>query len=272
MSSWDSKNWTGSVARARNLVQLIVASGLVLATRAPAQVPVGDTSRKTLDTSLRKPAIDPTLLKPGSFVYDMSLERDASTTPLGSRTVSVSTTSYAGSPAWLLLETRIGDRIAATDSLFVDPALHPMHWSAMLGQARLAAEFRSDSAYGATSGPPGRRSIVMAVPPRTVVSGAMLESILRIAPIQIGWEDTVATLSVSLTGASVSPTRMYVVSEDRVRVPAGTFDCWVVAVQSDGSKGLYWITKQDPIVVRSTLDVPALGGAQLVSALTRIAR
>jgi len=261
------------VDRARKSVLLIAAGAVALATGVAAQVPVGDTSRRSpLHTSINRPPIDPTLLKSGSFVYDMSLERDASTTPLGTRTISATTTSYAGSPAWLLLETRIGDRISATDSLLVDPSLHPLHWTAMLGQARLAAEFRGDSAYGATSGPPGRRSVVMAVPPRTIVSGAMLETILRIAPIQIGWEDTVATLSVSLTGASVAPTRMYVVSEDRVRVPAGTFDCWVVAVQSEGSKGLYWITKQDPIVVRSTLDVPALGGAQLVSALSRIAR
>lgn len=252
----------------------IAAITMALAVQGSAQVPVVDTSQRKppLDTSQRKPTIDPTQLKQGAFVYDMSLERDASTTPLGSRTVSVSTTTYAGSPAWLMLETRVGDRIAATDSLFVDPSIHPQHWSATLGQARLAVEFRGDSAYGATSGPPGRRSVVMVVPPRTIVSGAMLESMLRIEPIQVGWEDTVATLSVSLTGASVSPTRMYVVSEDRVNVPAGTFDCWVVAVQSEGSKGLYWITKRDAIVVRSTLDVPALGGAQLVSALTRIAR
>ncbi|HWJ14882.1 MAG TPA: hypothetical protein VNS10_14185 [Gemmatimonadaceae bacterium] len=260
------------MARAHRRLAVAASIATLLAGHGVAQVPVGDTSRKPpVDTS-RKSSIDPTLLKPASFVYDMSLERDASTTPLGTRTVSVATTPYAGSPAWLMLETRVGERIAATDSLFVDPSLHPLHWTAILGQARLAAEFRGDSAYGATSGPPGRRQIVMTVPPRTMVSGAMLESILRIAPIQVGWEDTVATLSVSLTGASVSPTRMYVVGEDRVVVPAGTFDCWVVAVQSEGSKGLYWVTKRDPIIVRSTLDVPALGGAQLVSALTRIAR
>ena len=256
-----------------NRAALAAALAVLLAVHGGAQVPVGDTSRKSpLDTLQRRSAIDPTLLKPGTFVYDMSLERDASTTPLGSRTISVATAPYAGAPAWLLLETRVGERIGATDSLFVDLSLRPLHWSAVIGQARVAAEFRADSAYGATSGPPGRRSIVMAVPPRTIVSGAMLESMLRIAPIQLGWEDTVATLSVSLTGASLSPTRMYVVSEDRVIVPAGTFDCWVVAAQSEGSKGLYWVTKRDPIVVRSTLDVPALGGAQLVSALTRIAR
>ena len=261
------------MARASRHLTLAASIATLLAGRGVAQVPVGDTSRKPpIDTTQRRLSIDPLLLKAGAFVYDMSLERDASTTPLGSRTMSAATVPYAGSPAWLLLETRVGDRIAATDSLFVDPSLHPLHWTALLGQARLAAEFRGDSAYGATSGPPGRRSIVMVVPPRTIVSGAMLESILRIAPIQVGWEDTVATLSVSLTGASVSPTRMYVVGEDRVVVPAGTFDCWVVAVQSEGSKGLYWVTKRDPIVVRSTLDVPALGGAQLVSALSRIAR
>ena len=261
------------MGRARRRFALVASIATLVAGHGLAQVPVGDTSRKSPpDSSQRKQGIDPRLLTPGAFVYDMSLERDASTTPLGSRTVSVAAAPYAGAPAWLLLETRIGDRIAASDSLFVDPSLHPQHWSAMLGQARLAAEFRGDSAYGATSGPTGRRSIVMAVPARTIVSGAMLETILRIAPIQVGWEDTVATLTVSLTGASVSPTRIYVVGEDRVSVPAGTFDCWVVAAQSEGSKGLYWVTKRDPIVVRSTLDVPALGGAQLVSALTRIAR
>jgi hypothetical protein len=32
------------------------------------------------------------------------------------------------------------------------------------------------------------------------------------------------------------------------------------------------VTKRDPIVVRSSLDVPTMGGAQLVSTLMRIAR
>ena len=70
----------------------------------------------------------------------------------------------------------------------------------------------------------------------------------------------------------VLPTRIAVIGEDRVRVPAGTFDCWVVAVHADQTKGLYWVTKSDPIVVRSTLDVPMMGGAQMVSALARIAK
>ena len=57
-----------------------------------------------------------------------------------------------------------------------------------------------------------------------------------------------------------------------ISVPAGTYDCWVVAVHADVGRGMYWVTKTDPIVVRSVLDVPAMGGAQLVSALTRVVR
>jgi len=55
-------------------------------------------------------------------------------------------------------------------------------------------------------------------------------------------------------------------------VPAVTYDCWVVAVHADVGRGMYWVTKTDPIVVRSVLDVPAMGGAQLVSALTKVVR
>ena len=72
-----------------------------------------------------------------------------------------------------------------------------------------------------------------------------------------------------MTKTAVIPTRLTVIGEVRVRVPAGTFDCWVVAVHADAARGLYWVTKQDPQIVRSALDVPSLGGAQLVSALTR---
>jgi len=97
----------------------------------------------------------------------------------------------------------------------------------------------------------------------------MLETALRLLPLQTGWEDSTTALSITLSATGIIPTRFTVIGEDRVRVPAGTFDCWVVAVHADAARGLYWVTKRDPEIVRSALDVPALGGAQLVSALTR---
>jgi hypothetical protein len=101
----------------------------------------------------------------------------------------------------------------------------------------------------------------------------MLETVLRLLPLSSTWEDSAATLTGEGTNVVALPARLSVIGEDRVRLPAGTFDCWVVAMHAgDQARGLYWVTKRDPIVVRTALDVPSMGGAQLVSALTRIGR
>jgi hypothetical protein len=182
--------------------------------------------------------------------------------------------SYAGTPAFLLLETRADPVLPYTDSLFVETAtLHPIHWGSTIGRARLSIEFRGDTAYGGTSAPAGRRSIVASMPAGTLVSGAMLEAALRLLPLQSGWEDSASTLSVTLNGATALPTRIAVIGEDRVRVPAGQFDCWVVSVRAgENARGMYWITKRDPMIVRSSIDIPTMNGAQYVSSLIRFSR
>ncbi|HEV8498509.1 MAG TPA: hypothetical protein VGQ56_16655 [Gemmatimonadaceae bacterium] len=243
---------------------LLAFAASAIAIPIVAQVPVTDT------TTPRRFHLDATALRPGQFVYETSLERNSTTTVLGARTVTVARTTYNAAPAWLLLETRSGDGIPTTDSLLTDlTALHPLHWSSTQGLSRLAAEFRGDTVFGATAAPSSRRSIVAVVPSGTMVSSAMLETALRLLPLQTGWEDSTTALSITLSATGIIPTRFTVIGEDRVRVPAGTFDCWVVAVHADAARGLYWVTKRDPEIVRSALDVPALGGAQLVSALTR---
>jgi hypothetical protein len=267
MSSSGWINWITSVARARSVLAGVFSGVIALcsATLVGAQSVSGDVAFGRL-------RIDASALRAGQFVYQTTLEREASTTILGTRTVTVSQATYAGSPVWLLLEARTGNRMGAVDSLFTDLlTLRPLHWSASQGESRLVAEFRSDTAFGGTSALfGGRRSIIAPVASGTLVNGAMLETALRLTPLQTAWEDSATTLSVTLSGLSVLPTRISVIGEDQIRVPAGTFDCWVVSVHAgEQARGLYWISKRDPIVVRSTLDVPMLGGAQLVSALTR---
>ena len=134
-------------------------------------------------------------------------------------------------------------------------------------------EFRGDTAFGATSIPGGRRSIVASVPSGSLINAAMLETVLRLLPLQTAWEDSAAVLTVSANGNALLPARLSVIGDDRVRVPAGTFDCWVVSVRAgDLTRGMYWVTKSDPMIVRSALDVPGLNGAQYVSALARLVR
>ena len=254
---------------ARRRFACAVASTLValcVSTTATAQT-------VTPDAIVRRPRFDPVALRPGQFVYQTTLERDAGTTILGTRTVTTSIANYVGTPAWLLLETRSGDATPYTDSLFTDlSGLRPLHWSAMLGASRLSAEFRGDTVFGVTNAPAGRRSIVTVIPSGAIVNTAMLETVLRLLPLQLAYEDSANVVSVTLGSNASLPTRFAVIGEDRVRVPAGTFDCWVVSVRADAGRSLYWVTKRDPIVVRAALDVPSVGGAQLIYALTRIGR
>ncbi len=253
-----------------SLALVVLALGVVCAPDAMSQ----DTAIARDSAAASRVAINAMNLRPTQLVYSMVLERDNGSTAIGARTVDVSRATYVGTPAWLLVETRTASGASAVDSLYADGAdLHALHWSASQGDAHLVMEFRGDTAYGGTSAPPGRHSSIAGVPAGTIVSGAMLENELRLMPLQPMFQDSTATLSVTLGGMSVLPTRIAVIGEDRVRVAAGTFDCWVVSVHAgDSARGLYWVTKHDPIVVRSALDVPTLGGAQLVTELTRIAR
>ena len=233
----------------------------------------GQTTRPDTVAGPRRFRIPAAPLGPGQFTYQTTLEHGSGTSVIGTRMTTVSIASYGGVPAWLLTETKVGEGVNATDTLFAGLTdLHPIHWSSALAGARLGAEFRGDTVYVATSAPPGRRSVVLSIPAGTLVNSSMLEAALRLLPLQTAWEDSTSSLSLSLSSSSVVPTRLSVIGEDRVRVPAGTYDCWVVAVHADPGRGLYWVTKQNPIVVRSAIDVPSMGGAQLVSALIRTTR
>jgi hypothetical protein len=240
----------------------------MLARGAGAQAPADTT------TAPRRPRFEVGALRGGQFVYQMTLERDAGTTIVGTRTVSVSLVTYAGAPSWLMSESRISDFSADADSLYTDlVSLRPLHWGAKNGGMRVSAEFRGDSAFGATTAPTGRRSLVTTVPRGTLIDTPMLETVLRLLPLNSTWEDSATTLTGEYSNLAMLPTRLSVIGEDRLRLPAGNFDCWVVAVHAgETARGLFWVTKQDPIVVRTALDVPSMGGAQLVSALTRIGR
>lgn len=214
-----------------------------------------------------------TVYRPFTFYrLDTIPTADSASIPLGGRSVSVIDSKYLNVPAWLLLEMRTTSRGVATDSLILRRVdLHPLHWGATLSGSRLAAEFVGDTAlFGATSGPTGRRSVVARVPAGTMISGAMLETYLRLLPLQPGWRDSTLALSVTLGSDLLLPATFGVVGEEQVTVPAGTFDCWIVDARAGTARTRYWIAKQDASVVRSLVPLPNDRRARLVTELLRV--
>jgi len=233
---------------------------------ARAQTAGGDSARSGVPHVL---SVNAAAVPPGQFVYATSLAHDTASMQYGSRIVSLVAATYAGAPASLLVETRLSPTDTARDSLFVDPvSLTPLHWVGSIGPAQIAFEFRGDTAYGGTSAPTGRRSAVTIVPPGTLVSAAMLETALRALPLVPGYQDSTNTLSVNLHDETLVPTTLSVIGREMVRVPAGTFDCWVVSVHAgDRGRGLYWVSTDRHVVVRSELDVGGTPGEEYVSTL-----
>jgi hypothetical protein len=64
--------------------------------------------------------------------------------------------------------------------------------------------------------------------------------------------------------------QLEVTGQEKVTVPAGTFDTWKVEVVSaDGGneKLTFWVDLKSRKYVRSTAAMPQMGGAQMVSEL-----
>jgi hypothetical protein len=215
--------------------------------------------------------LDGTAIRGGQLVYQTSVERDSITPVVGWRTITLAETSYGGSAAWLLLETRVAVGPTLTDSLIVGRAdLRPVHWSAQLGDARIGLEFSADSLFGAVTAPQGKRSVVAPAPPGLLVNQSMLELALRVLPLKLGWADSTQSLSVTMGGASAVPTNLAVSGEEQIRVPAGTFDSWVVVAAAGQARATYWVAKQERIVVQSVQTLSTADNGRVVGQLIRL--
>jgi hypothetical protein len=247
------------------IVAAAIAAIVALPRLTAAQVPT--------DTALRPFRIDGSVLRAGQSVYQTTIERSGAPVAIGWRTVTLSETTYGNMPAWLLLETRVAAGPTSTDSLIVGRAdLRPLHWGSILGEARIGLEFSGDSVFGAVSAPQGRRSVAVATAPGLIVNQAMLEAALRTLSLRTDWVDSTVSLSLTMGGATTVPTTLMVSAEEEIRVPAGTYECWVVVASAAEGRATYWVAKRERVVVQSVQVLASPADARVVGQLIRTSR
>lgn len=207
--------------------------------------------------------LDVSRLQPFRRSYDILIQSPDSTFVIGQRDVVLTASTYAGAPSWLLVETRSG-AVPSVESLYVAPDLRPIHWSSALGAARLGAQFVRDSIYGATSSPVGRQNIVLLGRPDLLASSAMVEALLPLLPLAIGWTDSVGVLAVDLSSSVVLPAELMVIGEEDLFVDSMTVrPSWVVALRTEPRYVLFWIDKETGATLRVQHLLPVRGGAVL---------
>jgi hypothetical protein len=215
--------------------------------------------------------VDASRLHASAQLYSLTLRADTGARPLGVVEHTVSEGSHAGLTSWVFATTGSRGGIMVAESLWVARAdLAAQHWTSTVGPSRLSAEFTHDTAYIAVTTPMGRRSIAAYSPPGVLVNEPMTDAVLGLLPLAVGYEDSVFVLVVDLGGSAAAPARLTTEREERVTVPAGTFDAFVVSLELERGGARYWIDKTSRVVLRSEQTVPELGGAVLRRELLRV--
>jgi len=125
---------TRRLVAALGILATLLATGSVRAQTAPAAAPAH------ADSVMHRLVVDASHLQPGQYLYQLSLMRDSTSTPLGEQRFVVSTLDYAGTPALLFARNGMQGVALASDSLVVRrDDLRPLHGIAMHGLARVAA-------------------------------------------------------------------------------------------------------------------------------------
>jgi hypothetical protein len=98
------------------------------------------------------------------------------------------------------------------------------------------------------------------------VSDALTPIYLAAVPLSATWQGSLTVLGWAVIPKDVlHPVELRVTGEERVRVPAGTFDCWRMTITYSGGVVDYWVRKSDGIAVRAVeANVPP-GGKRTVT-------
>jgi hypothetical protein len=217
----------------------------------PALAIVGDTSTLPFERP------NGLLLRPGRTVYDLATIRGDSARPLGIRTVEVTEATVAGMPAWLLAEARTGTVVETGDSLYLSRAdLAPQRWVATSGRSQLGASFSRDTLYGALQSYQGRSSFTMPVRGGTLVTPAMVERIVELLPLHLGYRALASLVVVELGAPRIVPAELAVDREETLSLVGVPTECWVVTLRAGASDERLWVAKTTSRVVRTEQATP----------------
>lgn len=181
---------------------------------------------------------------------DVDADRE---TEIGVRRITVSDTVIGGRHAWVVAEVMeiTHDPLRdPTDSVVMTADLEPVSRRTRLGATRFVLDVRGDSVAGWKTASDGRQTISL-----PVSEGAFLNSWAQLAafpvlPLARGWKGRAAVLYMGDL-PSFTPVTMEVDGEDRITVPAGTFDCWVVDLAyATGPHELLWISRERHLLVQ----------------------
>jgi hypothetical protein len=213
------------------------------------------------------PMVDGRRVRVGRYTYRLTYTANGRPTEapeMGEFTIAPG--RYDGAPAWRVTNGWQGHARDMVETTYVDmEGLRPRYRIAHdVGYSKYRVEqwFARDSVTG-TMQAPSRKVVTIArhLPPS---SGPYLVGeagpVLWLQGVQLAphWNARVATVGWGAVASDIYyPIGLRVMGEERVRVPAGTFDCWALLVFAAGRQQTTYVRKSDGVAVltRDTTEV-----------------
>ncbi|HJU68893.1 MAG TPA: hypothetical protein VJ650_11705, partial [Gemmatimonadaceae bacterium] len=164
-----------------------------------------------------------------------------------------------GEPAWRIEMRRVDNGLSFHHSVIVRGAdLRLIRHEARTPMRVFTGFVAGDWAHISVKGGLGKADRER-LPEAAFASLWSLWTALAAAPLGAGWSTRASLyLKVSTFEWRFIPIRLEVSGEERVTVPAGAFDCWIVTAQGEGDKGKvddkYWVSRGESgtrVVVRA---------------------
>jgi len=195
--------------------------------------------------------------------------------------LSLTADSSTGVPAWRV--TRIdqersnGPPVTSAETLLVRQkdlglitrAVHVRPYSRWKG-INIEQRITGDSVNGRMTldDIQGMRRIAQRLPSvyAPYLSDALAPVYLATVPLSANWQGSVTLLGWAVVPSDVlQPVQLRVTGEERIRVPAGTFDCWRMTISHSRGVIDYWVRKADGIAVRLVERNTPVGGERVVT-------
>jgi hypothetical protein len=212
----------------------------------------------------RTPLLTPAVaarLAPMKWMYVTSLRGDGGTPQrIGFRTISLTEATYRGTPAWLVVEVRQMHTVAYAESLYVSKAdLTPMHRVRRTPTSTVVSEYGADSIRTTFDDDSGHVTGAMADEPGLLAGLYLIEPLIGASQLDAQWATTSRLAAIGRDESGVVDVETRVVGAEKVQIPDGTFDAWVVTMRIGSSGETFWVRKTDGVVLKEV--VPALGMA-----------
>jgi hypothetical protein len=214
-------------------------------------------------------------LKPMKWLYVISL-RTGEGTPqrIGFRTLSLTDTTYAGTPAWLVIDSRQMHTVTLAESLYVARSdLRPIYRVEHVPDGQTVSRFAADSIRTVFDGDSGRVAVAMPSAPGALGTLYLIEGLVAASSLGPNWHASARMTAIDRQESGVVSLALRIVGQEQIDVPDGRFDTWVVSLQLGKSEEKLWVRKSDGVTLREELPVIGMAGAsvELLLALDGVA-